>query len=182
MPLALLFVVLAAPLLELALLIKVGQSIGVWPTVGIVVATAIGGALLIRGLGLRVITRAMADLAERRSPLMPVLDHGLLLLAGVLLVLPGIVGDAVGLVLLVPPVRRLLDRLIRSRVARAGWVVVETVSTTDEGRGPDRDDRLARGPGRRRGGGAPVIEGEFERLEDTDGNPKRPGPGPPSAR
>lgn len=180
MPLALLLVVLAAPLLELALLIKVGQSIGVWPTVGIVVATAIGGAMLIRGLGLRVVTRAMADVAERRSPLMPVLDHGLMFLAGVLLILPGLTGDALGLLLLVPPVRRLLEGVIRSRASRAGWVVVETFSTGREPRAGDGNGRFG-GRSGRSDNGAPVIEGEFERLDETEAD--RPGrPKPPQMR
>lgn len=176
MPFALLLVVLAAPLIELALLIKVGQSIGVWPTVGIVVVTAIGGAMVIRGLGLKVVTRAMADVAERRSPLTPVLDHGLLFLAGVLLILPGLTGDVLGLVLLVPPVRRLLEGMIRARATRAGWVV-ETFSTGREPGEADGKGRFGRRAGRR-DGQAPVIEGEFERIEDRE--PDRPGrPKPP---
>lgn len=183
MPLALLLVVLAAPLLELALLIKVGQAIGVWPTVGLVLATAIGGVLLIRGLGLKVVARAMADVAERRSPLLPVLDHGLMFAAGVLLILPGLVGDAVGLLLLVRPIRRLLEGVIRSRVSRAGWAVVETFSADRQESGADGDGRFGSRSGRR-DGPAPVIEGDFERVDEKDADRQRPGraPGPPKSQ
>ena len=81
----------------------------------------------------------------------------------------------------VPPVRRLLEGVIRSRASRAGWVVVETFSTGREPRAGDGNGRFG-GRSGRSDNGAPVIEGEFERLDDEDGDPPPAGRKPPAAR
>ncbi|MCB0717351.1 MAG: FxsA family protein [Bacteroidetes bacterium] len=109
----LLFVVV--PLVELALLIRVGELIGFWPTVGIVVATAALGSSLARREGFSAFARFQQALAGQR-PVVPELLDGLIILASaVLLLTPGIITDIVGLLGLFPATRPLIRSAIQKR-------------------------------------------------------------------
>lgn len=112
--LALAFVVL--PLVELALLIRIGQFMGVWPTLALVVMTGMAGAALARREGLRVLIRFQAELAAGRVPGEALLDGISVLMGGVLLLTPGVLTDAAGIALLFPPTRRWIQRRVRSRL------------------------------------------------------------------
>jgi UPF0716 protein FxsA len=111
--LALLFVLV--PLAELALLVRLGQFLGLWPTLGLVVATGFAGAALARAEGLRAVRRVQAELAEGRVPGTALLDGLGILVGGALLLTPGLLTDVAGFLLLLPPTRRWL----RGRVQRA---------------------------------------------------------------
>lgn len=111
--LALLFVVI--PLVELALLIQVGQVIGLLPTVLLVLATGVGGAALARREGLRTLASIQRELAQGRLPGDALLDGAAILFGGALLLTPGILTDFFGLSLLLPVTRRWFARRIR------GW-------------------------------------------------------------
>ena len=102
--LALLFVIV--PLVELALLIQVGQAVGLAPTILLVLATGVGGAALARREGLRTLAAIQGDLAEGRLPGSALLDGAAILFGGALLLTPGILTDVLGLSLLLPPTRR----------------------------------------------------------------------------
>jgi UPF0716 protein FxsA len=102
MRLALLLLVAAVPLVELALLIRVGQTIGLWPILAIVVGTTLAGAAILRGRGLTVVTRVLDAIEEGSTPIAPAIDGFLLVAAGVLLITPGLIADAIGLLLLIP--------------------------------------------------------------------------------
>src|SRR5262249_35992693 len=102
MKLGLLFVFLALPLLELALMIKVGQWIGFWDTVLLLAAMALAGGLILREQGLAALTRALAAVRDGRPPIEPVVDSMFLMLAGMLLLVPGFLTDIAGLLLLIP--------------------------------------------------------------------------------
>ena len=94
----LLFILLlVVPIVEIALFIKVGGLIGVWPTIGIVIATALAGAALLRRQGLATLRSARASLADNRFPIDEVFDGLCLAVAGALLLTPGFFTDAVGL-------------------------------------------------------------------------------------
>ena len=80
---------LAVPIVEIALFIKIGGLIGLWPTIGIVIATALAGAALLRSQGLATLRSARASLAENRFPLDQVFDGLCLAVAGALLLTPG---------------------------------------------------------------------------------------------
>ncbi|TNE93282.1 MAG: FxsA family protein, partial [Rhodobacteraceae bacterium] len=95
----------AVPLIEIGLFIQVGGLIGLWPTLGIVLLTAIVGTSLVRREGARALDDLRSSLNELRDPSRPLAHGAMILVAGVLLLTPGFFTDAVGLSLLVPPVR-----------------------------------------------------------------------------
>lgn len=129
--LALLFVIV--PLLELVLLIQVGQWVGLWPTLALVAATGIAGASLARHEGLKALWRFQGELARGDLPGQAVLDGVCILLGGALLLTPGLITDAVGFSLLLPLTRRAVQRRIRRRLERQlavdGTVRVEVLSS-----------------------------------------------------
>jgi UPF0716 protein FxsA len=96
------------PIFELYLLIQVGSRIGALPTIGLTILTAVIGGGLVRLQGLSVLGRVRTSLDRGDVPALEMLDGALLLIAGFLLLLPGFVTDAVGFLLLVPQVRRLV--------------------------------------------------------------------------
>lgn len=112
----LLLAFLIVPLIEIGLFIKLGGLIGLWPTLGIVVLTAVLGAWLVRSQG----RMAMADLrrsfAELDDPAEPLAHAAMILLAGALLLTPGFFTDAVGFALLLPSVRQAVFAHLRHRV------------------------------------------------------------------
>lgn len=109
----LLFLFTVVPLVELALLIKVGQLIGVLNTVALVVLTGLLGATLARVQGFGVLRRIQDELAAGQLPGDSLFD-GVLILAGALLLLtPGILTDALGFALLLPPSRNLVKRFLK---------------------------------------------------------------------
>jgi UPF0716 protein FxsA len=114
--LALLFLVV--PLVELAVIIQVGQWLGVADTIVLLVLMSIAGAWLAKREGLAVLRRIQRQLERQRMPGAELLDAALILLAGALLLTPGFVTDAVGLLLLLPPVRVALRRALRRYLAR----------------------------------------------------------------
>jgi UPF0716 protein FxsA len=107
------------PILDLALLVSVGGAIGFWPTVGIVVATAAAGSWLARREGLAAFQRVQAELARGGVPGAALIDGLLILVSGVLLLTPGFLTDALGLIGLLPPSRAALRRLLERRFERA---------------------------------------------------------------
>lgn len=114
--LILLFV--TVPLLELALLLQVGQWIGLGPTVALVVATGFAGAALARQQGLRAFLAVQQELAAGGLPGRSLLDGLSILVGGALLLTPGILTDVLGFSLIVPPSRRWLQGIVRRRLER----------------------------------------------------------------
>ena len=108
---ALFFLVfVATPLAEIALFITVGQQIGIWYTVGLVLVTAVVGAALVSAQGSLVIANIKGELIAGRLPGKELAHGGMILVAGALLVTPGFLTDAVGFLLLIRPVREVLRR------------------------------------------------------------------------
>ena len=99
---------IGVPLIEIALFIQVGDFIGLWPTIAIVIATAMAGTALIRQQGLNTLMRAQQEMDAQRLPMRELFDGVCLLFAGAMLLTPGFLTDFVGFVLLVPPSRWLL--------------------------------------------------------------------------
>lgn len=160
--LAFLLVFIAIPLLELAVLIRVGQLIGVAATIAIVIATAILGLVMLRREGFTMATRARQALASGNPPIMPVAEGALVFLGGALLILPGLIGDTIGIVLLIPPVRRAIAAWSLGRFATAGASRIRIFT----GRRPPPDERDS-GAARPQKPG-PVIEGEYRRVDDAE--------------
>jgi UPF0716 protein FxsA len=107
------------PLIELVLLIEIGQRIGTTYTIGIIIVTGVLGATLARQQGLSVIGQLQRETAEGRMPAVPLVDGVLVLIAAIVLLTPGLLTDAVGFALLVPAVRRWLRGKVLQRLQRA---------------------------------------------------------------
>lgn len=108
-------------LLELYLLVEVGRWLGSgWAVVALVILTGIGGAALARIQGFGIFYRIRRDLAEGRMPQEGLIDGLFVLLGGLLLIMPGILSDLIGIFLLVPMVRRRLKRGLERRMTR--WI------------------------------------------------------------
>jgi len=102
------------PLVELYLLIQIGSEIGAIPTIGLTILTAVIGAFLVRTQGFGVLRRVQEAADRGEVPALEMLDGALILAAGLMLLLPGFFTDAVGFLLLIPPLRRLLvGRFVR---------------------------------------------------------------------
>jgi UPF0716 protein FxsA len=139
-------ILVGVPIVEIALFIEVGGAIGLWPTVAVCIATAAAGTLLVRLQGLQIVRRAQARM-ERNEPPAAEMFHGIcLLLAGFLLLTPGFFTDAMGLLLLIPPVRVAIGALLWRHFE--GRIHVQRTGAGAAGRGPGN-----------------VIEGEFEEVD-----------------
>ena len=119
--LVILFIVV--PIVELYVIIKIGGLIGVLPTLGLLLADALLGSLLLRQQGRGAWRRFNQALAERRFPGREVADGLMIAIGGTLLLTPGFITDIFGLLLLIPPTRALARRLLRGVVARRFVVI-----------------------------------------------------------
>ncbi len=106
------------PLIELALLIKLGNIIGLWPTIFIVIATGVLGAALARSQGTQVISAIRAEVAEGRPPTESLINGLLVLVGGVVLLTPGLLTDLLGFSLLIPFTRNRLKKKLQSRLRK----------------------------------------------------------------
>lgn len=156
-------VLLALPLLELALLIKAGQAFGFWPVVLTVIVTGFAGARIIQTQGIATFRRISEAVENGREPHRELADGALRLLAGVLLLLPGPITDTVGALLMIPPLRALAASAIFARATMFSATVRKHGSAPPQ---PDRPDRTSASDGQ-------IIEGEFERIEERTVDPSR---------
>jgi len=119
-----LFLVFAiVPAVELYLLIRVGTIIGAFNTVLLVIATAAVGAYMVRLEGLNVALRFQQNLQDGIFPGEEIFDGAMLLVAGALLVTPGLLTDTAGFLIVIPPSRAALKRFIRKRIEKSSFVI-----------------------------------------------------------
>jgi UPF0716 protein FxsA len=109
---------IVVPLAELAVIIAVGNVLGLLPTLVLLLAISVTGAWLAKREGLAAWRRFQLAVAEGRVPTEEVADGAMVLLAGALLLTPGFLTDVVGLLLLLPPTRAMLRRLVPRLAAR----------------------------------------------------------------
>lgn len=148
MGLVILLLVLGLPIAEIAGFVIIGGEIGVLATLAWVLLAAMAGMAVIRLQGVATALQLQAALSRNELPARALFDGACVTIAGMLLLFPGFVSDAVAILLLLPPLRALVFRLIARRVAAH-------VSVT----------RAGAPPGRR----GVVIEGEYSTVEpDTD--------------
>jgi UPF0716 protein FxsA len=112
--LLLLFIVV--PIVELFVILQVGQAIGVLPTIALLIADSILGSVLMRSQGRTVWRRFNVALADGRVPHREVLDGVLVIFGGALLLTPGFATDILGLLLLIPPTRALIRGVLARRL------------------------------------------------------------------
>lgn len=127
------FLFLAVPILEIYLLIQVGEVIGAGWTIMLVVLTAVIGVWLLRIQGLSTLTRAQQRLQENQLPAREILEGMALVVAGALLLTPGFFTDAIGFLLLLPPTRIALVSLVASRMVVSTTIHGRTVSRREDG-------------------------------------------------
>ena len=117
MPFLLIVLFIVVPIAELAVLIQIGQLIGIWWTIALLVADAILGSLLARSQGRSVWRRFNEALQAGRPPAREVMDGALVLFGGALLLTPGFLSDILGVCLLLPPTRALVRAVLVRRFA-----------------------------------------------------------------
>ncbi|HFB2048177.1 MAG: FxsA family protein [Hyphomicrobiaceae bacterium] len=117
-------------LVELAVLIEVSRYIGTWGTIVLVIGTALVGTSILKRQGLHTLARINCSLAQGITPVQPVAEGFLLIIAGVFLLTPGIITDLIGFSLFIPSFRRSIVQLIFNRLLTLGTVFVnESVNT-----------------------------------------------------
>lgn len=144
---------LAVPLVEIALFIQVGGAIGLMPTLGIVILTAILGTFLVRTQGALALNNLRQSFGTLSDPSEPLAHGAMILFSGALLLTPGFFTDAVGFALLVPAVRSAVFRYVRARVK------VQSFQMGPDGR-----------PQPRRPQDDNIIEGDYEHVQPRDPN------------
>ena len=162
---------IGVPIIEIAVFIEVGGRLGLWPTLATIILTAMAGTALLRQQGLATLQRVHESLEANRFPMAEVFDGLCLLVAGALLLTPGFVTDAAGLLLFVPTVRVALRRAFGRYLVASGRLDAWTEKP---------------GPFASGGGGNTIIDGEYREVppqntaanngDDTDQPPPTIGP------
>lgn len=119
-PIIALSVLLAWPLAEIAGFVVVGRALGLWWTLGLVIITGLLGAFMMRQQGLHLLRKLSEESQQGQIPASSVIDGAMIVVAGILLLLPGFVTDIIGIALFIPFVRRLLWSVIGRRVVVVG--------------------------------------------------------------
>lgn len=154
----LLLAFLTVPLIEIGLFIQVGGLIGLWPTLAIVIGTAVLGTWLVRAQGAMALNDLRSSFSRQGDPTESLAHGAMILIAGVLLLTPGFFTDALGFALLMPPFRRAAFAYLRKRVHVAHF---------DMGNGPSEPKRHRHDPG--------TIEGDYQEVHPSS-TPGRDGP------
>ena len=152
----LLLAFIAVPLLEITLFIQVGNLLGTWPTLLIVLGTAIVGAALVRRQGMMTLAKLQSSFTSLEDPTEPLANGAMILFSGALLLTPGFFTDAIGFALLIPAVRRALFIWARSRMKVNSFTMGRTGNDPHQNQPED------------------VIDADFEDLTKH----KRPTHGP----
>ena len=155
----LLIAFIAVPLIEIGLFIQVGGWLGLFPTLGIVLVTAVLGTWLVRTQGAMAMGQLRSSFSELNDPTEPLVHGAMILFAGALLLTPGFFTDAVGFALLVPAFRKAAYKALRARVN------VQSFGTP--GQGPQRS-------GSRYGSQDDVIEADFHEIDEHGSQNKGP--------
>ncbi|MFQ5439144.1 MAG: FxsA family protein [Paracoccaceae bacterium] len=140
------------PVVEIALFISLGGLIGLWPTVALILLTAILGTSIMRAQGLAVLGRLQSAFSKGGNPTGPIAEGAMILIAGLLLLTPGFLTDSVGFALLVPIVRTgVIGRVSAALLARGHGGFQQSAAA------PETDDRAGT-----------IVEGEFTVNSGSD--------------
>lgn len=157
----LLIIFVLVPVIELNVLIRVGESLGSWTTVGLVLFTAVVGVSLVRSQGISTLMQVQKKLARGEAPGQEIVEGMMLAMAGLLLLIPGFVTDFIGLLLLTPitriPVAGFLYKRMQLKVSRQGGF--HAGFGTHNPRPPFGDDPFKRDEGN-------TFDGDYERKPD----------------
>ena len=160
MGLIILVAMIAVPIIEIAVFIEAGVWLGLWPTIGVVILTAIIGSTLLRHQGLATLVRVRESMDAGRLPVAELFDGLCLLVAGALLLTPGFVTDGVALLLFMPPFRLILRGLMARRLKARGDFQMHTQNPPQ-------------------GYDSTIIEGEYQEVHGEESGPDSDHPLPP---
>ncbi|UPQ87794.1 FxsA family protein [Vibrio sinaloensis] len=161
----LLLLFIFVPIIEIGLFIQVGGYLGIWPTIALVLITAFVGASLVRSQGLQTLMSVQTRLQQGELPAQQILEGVMLAVAGVLLLTPGFMTDALGMLVLLPAPRAVMAKYLMSKM------VVKSVGGGFHGsfngqpfeQGPFEQD-----PFKRHDSSGNTFEGEYQRKDDDD--------------
>lgn len=153
------FLFVAVPIIEIGLFIQVGGFLGLWPTLAIVVLTALVGTALMRAQGMAALQKLQTSIESGGNPADPIANGAFILIAGLLLLTPGFFTDTLGLLLLVPRARQALIRAITTQLKARATVYTSTGFQSQTQYASDT-----------------VLDGDFEVVEDNvNGKPGNSG-------
>ncbi|KOO16140.1 FxsA family protein [Vibrio ouci] len=165
----LLLLFIFVPIIEIGLFIQVGGFLGLWPTIALVLITAFVGASLVRSQGLQTLMSVQNRLQQGELPAQQIFEGVMLAVAGVLLLTPGFMTDALGMLVLLPAPRAMIAKYLMSKM------VVKSMGSNgfhgsfqgDQfGQSPFEQDPFHRDDSQQ----GSTFEGEFERKDDDDRN------------
>lgn len=156
---------LLVPIIEIVGFIQIGSLIGLWPTIGIVILTAIAGSILLRHQGMAVLFQTQSKLAEGKVPLDQMIDGICLAMAGALLLTPGFFTDIFGFLLFIPPFRRGLVKTFFKK-----YILPNTTIYTNGKpyHGDPKDSETPQGSQFDDLSDGPIIDGEFQETGPAD--------------
>ena len=157
MPVILLLVFIGVPIAEISVFIEAGERFGLWPTIGVVVLTAVLGTALLRHQGLQTLARVQNSLNSGEIPVGELFAGICLLAAGLLLLTPGFLTDSVGFALFVPGIRNILAGGILQALSRRGAFQMEGGFST----GPTRDGNRS----------TTIIDGDLTEVQEKPDHP-----------
>jgi UPF0716 protein FxsA len=158
MPILLIALFILVPIAELAVIIQVGQAIGVWWTIALLIADSVLGSMLMRSQGRAVWRRFNQTLQAARVPAREVADGVLVIFGGALLLTPGFLSDIVGLLFLLPPTRALIRRVFLRQAMKRITVTMVGTPVPGNGRRSDDVEGTAVDVDQRPPGGRPGLE------------------------
>jgi UPF0716 protein FxsA len=136
----LLLAFLIVPIVEIFLLIRVGSVLGPWWTILVLVLMSVVGSRLVKREGFRALARVTTQLQNGQLPADEVIDGGLILFAGALMLTPGFLTDAAALALLVPPVRAVVRKYLKRRYGSRVQVMPMSFGSGTGSRAPRSGD------------------------------------------
>ena len=152
MPLLAVFIIV--PIVEIALFIQVGGFLGLWPTLAIVVLTALAGTYLVKRQGLAQLAAIQSSLNTLDNPTRPLAHGAMILASGLLLLTPGFFTDALGFLLLVPGVRDRVMEAVRKRIEVKAFTMGQAQGMRRAPVPPARED---------------IVEAEWVEVPPRDG-------------
>ena len=164
----LLLLFIFVPIIEIGLFIQVGGFLGLWPTIALVLITAFVGASLVRSQGIQTLMSVQGRLQQGEMPAQQILEGVMLAVAGVLLLTPGFMTDALGMLVLLPAPRAMIAKKMMEKM-----VVTNMSGGFHEGgqagfgQSPFGQDPFNRDPSDQSKDGN-TFEGEFEKKDDDN--------------
>lgn len=158
----LLFLFILVPIIEIALFVQVGGVLGLWPTLFLVLLTAVVGASLVRSQGIATLMSVQDRLNQGELPAQQIVEGVMLAVAGVLLLTPGFMTDTLGLVVLLPGPRAALAKYLMTKVK------VQSMHQSGFGGGFGSQGPFSDRDPFQRDQNGDVFDGEYERKDKKE--------------